>query len=773
MTYAQKIQYLNKTENEYKLMDNVLMPLFQNMNKFIKVIKTHGTDEKGKDFVLISNSTFGGYKYTAVIVKNEDITNASQKKEKEIVSTVISQIVMCLNSGYDSIEEKRKVYFSDILVVTSGVISNSARMAFVQEAENHKFNAMNFMEDKDLVNLIDLYLPEIYLINSGALSKYFHSLREKCSNVNELKKISIYKGGDKSIGDIYIEPKLYKRKENVKNGKTVTDYDEDRFCSIISKTGRYLITGNAGSGKSTLLRSEVCNLITEYELDKSKVIPLYIRIKSYAKNYCCSDDIKTCIKSYLIDEYNISADEYEEIIRDGIKLLYLFDGYDELSLDDEKSSFAKTLSFLDSEKQSSIVITSRKSNIILKDNFKLYSEWNLAEFNIKQITQFFAKWFRGQKNDLLRDLKDHDLLEKLPNTPLVMTLIAILFESDQNVEIPSNLSELYKMFTELLLGRWNLDRRIDNMYQANYKETFLTELALYLHQNNKLSCSIDEVMNVFSYTTTKLGRKFDSNTMLDELIRDTNLICEDEKGEFEFRHLSFQEYFVADYLRIKNKIDELIEVFPHPWWNQVLYFYCGLRKENDDLLPGLSIKIEKMDSKKKLLAILHMGYLLQSSYKTDAKIRKILITEQLLYFANATSAFLDSIEEASRFPDILKYITLIELFKTHYGSIYLDDIYEDLLSELALIKIETFEQAYVVFLLVAILARNGNIDVLVKYDYLFKDFPMLMLIEDFILRCDLLDEIESKEQREKAKEVFGEIRKRIKRNPQLFKNLLK
>jgi hypothetical protein len=75
-TEVQKLDFVRNIKTEIDLLDEILMPMFTNI-KEIKAIRTHGIDEKGKDIVLISKNPLGKKSYTAVIVKNEPITNAS------------------------------------------------------------------------------------------------------------------------------------------------------------------------------------------------------------------------------------------------------------------------------------------------------------------------------------------------------------------------------------------------------------------------------------------------------------------------------------------------------------------------------------------------------------------------------------------------------------------------------------------------------------------------------------------------------------------------
>jgi hypothetical protein len=771
LTIEQKISFLSNIEDEMFLINEILLPMFNNMGKF-KVIKTHGPNEKGKDIVLINEDEFAQKIYTGIIVKNESITNAANaKKNQEIVASVSNQIVMCINSGYDSIEENKNTFFSNLIVLTPKNISNSAREELVKISGNYKFTKLIFWESKELIEKIDKYLPDIYWTSSGALSRYFHILKEKCENLNELKKIAVYKGEAKKLSDIYIEPQLYKKKESIKNGRTMTVYANSTLSELLHESGRFMISGSAGAGKSTLLRSEIYKMIINYEIKKSDKIPVFIRIKDVIK--CNGDNYESYITEYLSREFDLAAEEINLILKIQEKLVFFMDGFDELSTEDENRKFFAVLKVIENFQNNAIIITSRKIKLIDKQLIP-YSKWEVSDFTIKQIANFFQKWFKDKNEQLVSDLKDHDLLDKLPNTPLVMTLIAVLFEMDENVEIPANLSELYKMFTELLIGRWNLDRRIDTFYKANDKETFLTDLAVFLHSNNNVSCTESELFHVFDMTAKKLGRKFDYSVLLDEIIKDTNLLIQNEKNEYEFRHLSFQEYFVGVHLTIKNDIDDIIKVFPHPWWDQVLYFYCGTRKVNDDVLPKIYEKVLTCPDREKILGIFEIGYLIQSSYKTDAKVRSELLQRSLIDYSLVIPKYIKKmLDERKNIPKIIFYLSFIEMFKSHFNSKYLQEIYISIYEYKKNSTFDTFEKAMSLFLLTAIIAANGNVDILADCDIIFKEFPLIQLMEDFLIRCELLEEIEDKKQKELAKEQSRKIIKRIKSNKNLFKKLLK
>lgn len=767
LTQSQKMTFLKQIKDENFLRKEILVPIFRNMGKFT-VIDTHGTDEKGKDIVLISENDFKKKQYTAIVLKKDDITNAATGRKNEIVANVITQIYMTLTSGYDCLIQKKKVFFNNIIVVTSGKISNSAREAFVDAAVDRSFNSIDFIDSDELIKYIDEYLPEIYFVSSGSLSQYFHELKNRCEALVELNSISEFNHKDKKVSDIFIEPKLFRKKEYVENDSTKVKFAETVINKLIEKTGFYLIKGNAGSGKSTLLRSKVIKLIGDYELENSKKIPFFIKLKMLVRDYSTSPEEHFI--SFVEKEYSLNFNTLFSKSSDNEPILFL-DGFDELVTENEISAFYEIIEYIKTITKT-IIISSRNQKFQENENIKGFKTWKLADFSFKQISTFISKWFNKQNNELINNLQDHNLLDKMPNTPLVITLVSILFDADRNVEVPSNLSELYSMFIDLLLGKWNADRRLDTFYKSNDKETFLEELAMDMHFNNHISYTKDDVLVSFDKTQKKLGRTFDNEKMLEEIVNETNLLCINEYSEYEFRHLSFQEYFVGKKLTVKNDISAIIDKLPSSWWDQVIYYYCGIRKENDDVLPEIYNNIGSLEPRKKLLQIFNMGYLIQSSYKTDANIRKDLICKCITDYSISADQFIDSIPNEYKAPLLIRNIMLIDAFAMHFKSKYLNEVLKQIYEENDVKDPEDRSEVLSRLILTLLLAYNGELNYLADNDKYFKKHPDLLLIEDFFLRCELLEEEKEKSKRNKLKQISVGIKRKLRKNVELYKNII-
>ena len=82
---------------------------------------------------------------------------------------------------------------------------------------------------------------------------------------------------------------------------------------------------------------------------------------------------------------------------------------------------------------------------------------------------------QGKANNLLSALRENKIIDKLPLTPLNLSLISILFE-EKDFEIPATISDIYDNFNALIVGRAVVSSKFDlSMYTS--KSVFF----LYTH----------------------------------------------------------------------------------------------------------------------------------------------------------------------------------------------------------------------------------------------------------------------------------------------------
>ena len=198
---------------------------------------------------------------------------------------------------------------------------------------------------------------------------------------------------------------------------------------MITKKGFYLIKGNAGTGKSTLLRSTTVRMISDFEIHKSENVPFFIKLKMLVRNFVEPAD--KFLYDYFNREYNIDGEYFNKLIKEN-HLVFFLDGLDELVTDDEKNAFNQLLEQI-TKITATVILSSRNQKLSTDENLSKFEEWKINDFSFNQIKNFLNKWFNKENNELVENLKDHNLLDKLPSTPLVMTLLAILFDVDSNV----------------------------------------------------------------------------------------------------------------------------------------------------------------------------------------------------------------------------------------------------------------------------------------------------------------------------------------------------
>jgi predicted NACHT family NTPase len=61
---------------------------------------------------------------------------------------------------------------------------------------------------------------------------------------------------------------------------------------------------------------------------------------------------------------------------------------------------------------------------------------------------------------IIEDLKKSQLFREMPRSPIAAILLAKLINENPK-DIPSSLTELYSQYTELILGRWEIDKGLE------------------------------------------------------------------------------------------------------------------------------------------------------------------------------------------------------------------------------------------------------------------------------------------------------------------------
>jgi predicted NACHT family NTPase len=181
-----------------------------------------------------------------------------------------------------------------------------------------------------------------------------------------------------------------------------------------------------------------------------------------------------------------------------------------------------------------VVVTSRIAGY--HGELSGFTKLEVMEFDDKQIELFIRNWF-GESDpekatSMLAAIKANEQLKALARNPLMIAIIAIIYEEDR--ELPQRRAE------------WDKQKQLKNEYPADKKEFILRKLALYAHSNNKRVMTEKEVMQeMLLYLPQIQLKNKDAKPLLGEIWQRSYLLRQISMDRYDFLHLSFQEYFTA------------------------------------------------------------------------------------------------------------------------------------------------------------------------------------------------------------------------------------
>lgn len=145
------------------------------------------------------------------------------------------------------------------------------------------------------------------------------------------------------------------------------------------------------------------------------------------------------------------------------KFLVLIDGYDEVN-DEEKVRISQILLEFVKEYQKCYVIITSRTAVYANEKFNDISEnriLRLAPLNKEKILEFLLKWnFEGEQSqwEIYERIVNNYQLERLAQNPLLLTLIAYLYEKEELV-VPKTISDFYDNSMNCLLEDWEEQKK--------------------------------------------------------------------------------------------------------------------------------------------------------------------------------------------------------------------------------------------------------------------------------------------------------------------------
>ena len=675
MDKEEKLRMLQSL-SEKELTKKFLIPLYESKDMgFQNVRYTHRKLEFGKDVICYKEDEYGKRVYTAVQVKKTKITTND-------IDGLLRQTSEAFGEQFtDAIDGKKRSIDKFVLLTSNEFLEEAKDSFWASLRDTNRDKLVTCIDGNQLIKLLDKHLPSAFWDEYDLFNKYFNAMRQDFTTIKDVTAI-----GQKepmSLEEIYVslrvseevevrelppeqEWKIFDEKqadgheqEALQQRDRAKVVDADR---AIADYKRLVIVGDPGSGKTTLLKHLALKWCKEnLERQERLSVPIPIVLQQLA-------DSNKGVREYIdavFEKYEFpNAKKWLETDLKAGKCRLLLDGFDELASKESQKKVAEEIErFIQKYKKVPVLVTSRI--VGYHDELRGFTKAELLEFDDDQIGRFTENWF-GQKDherakSMLAAITSNDQIKALARNPLMIAIIAIIYEEDR--KLPERRADLYQRCVEVLLSKWDVQKRLKNRFGADKKEFILRKLAFYGHTNNKRIMTQEEVRTQILEHFPRLGlEEKDLAPFLEEIWQRSFLLRQISMDSCDFLHLSFQEYFTAlELTKRDDATDIILSHLDEPWWEEPILLYAGISKDASALIRTIREKVPE--------DIFYSNLLLCGKCITDADFTDPSLKEQI-------SGELYELYETGRF-ELLTYSAIKVL-----GRIKPDKIIDDLIDNL-------------------------------------------------------------------------------------------
>lgn len=639
----EKLNFLTSIKKETEI-HTILEEILPEMG-FSDVKVTHEKGNKpefGKDLVCSYLDEIEDKKdWFAFVVKKGKVSGSTG-----VVREIENQVFECFKYPYKSLEQTKKIPINKVKIITNEHFSSGAKDKIFDSNNDERAN-IDFWDGEKLIYFIDKYYPKFWVRGSKQYKKYIERLQERIKTDNTIKSLSIDNKKVEKLLNNMIEPKL---SERITNEDGSIKWISKKADTIINLPHNSLIIGEPGCGKSTLFKTLSNEIITQNSLRNNQdFYPIILTFKEIEQ---ADFDLEIAIESYFNKDWNADLGIDSKAIIKTENCAVFIDALDELAKKESKEKALQSVAdFNEKFPNIKVICSSRPSDYLFHNSEAIgfrYMEVN--DLNRQQIELFLSNYFSEdliKSKSLLKSLKDSEILEKLPKTPLTIALITMLFD-EKEIEIPATITDLYELFVNLLIGK-TTSTETTELIEVGIKHRILCYVAKDLHTNLKSSISKSELKDLILKYSTERGQKFDIGQVLEEILDQIGLLFINDKGEISFKHQSFQEYFTAYEIFHHRQSDRklFIDKFNNLWWQNVAIFYAGMAKDSPKFLEEVLENSKPKNLAEYISNTGGLGKLLQALYNTPIEQRKKGIQRGL----ENTSEILKLVSKAEATPD--------------------------------------------------------------------------------------------------------------------------
>lgn len=760
--FKKEAYLLKLSEDEFR--DKVVRPLFLRL-KLNDGRDFCGPTEKGKDVIFIQETAWNVDEIIAIQTKKGSL-NLSKKQSTNIVEA-ITQLRTALETRIYFILTKEKKLPAKVFLCVSGKMNEASRIHIATEIKDTR---LLFMDADDIIPLIDLHIPELWLGIDAELMPYLRNIKNSIENNSNLFSNSDILSGsalsDSATDDMFISLRLHRTVLKLKkqSGRMmhVPKFEEIPIVGLLSrKENLFLIQGDAGAGKSTALRRIMYVLAKKgIEGNKKFVVPVLLR----ANNEKLKDNRYSLVQISMEETKRITNSNNPSISNDNINngdVIILIDALDELSCDEYRETVMnKVLDFNKNYPNCKIIITSRKISFLnTNETMKKILSYSISPINftdIDRILKRFEKKHALTKESAKEVMRRLQQIHGMELNPLLVTIFAATSDYNRK-DIPANITELFKKFTEMMLGRWDEAKKLEHQYHAPLKDFLLCKIAFEMHRRKHTSILIKEFREFIEKELISRGHKGNVDQLTDEILNRSNLF-RFQGDKIEFRHFLLQEFFAGRGIPSKDYLKSIVYDL---WWQRAIVFYFGQNPEESTGLLEIMEYSDISTGKDIFTASLTIGLALQAAYLVKIDVKSKLIGKVIRGISICKDEVVIKIGKSDH--PLMNFIAYYLIGRDSVACNFLAEQANDIISNFDDLKPSQEEYEVFMFWFIIGLIESGALDVAEKYVKLFKpsDTRFLLAIH---LGCFLTHNlrITSKEAKKNAENIMRRLEERIK-----------
>lgn len=311
-----------------------------------------------------------------------------------------------------------------------------------------------------------------------------------------------------------------------------------------SPSQNYIIEGTVGQGKSVFLRYLCLRQLKGFD----NRIPLFLELRLI--------DPKKSFQQFLIEGFAAlglhADDEFFDFYAKSGRFVLLLDAFDEVPQDATTSTVTAIENLTSRYPQLQILVTSRPhSPLHPSTSFNIIKlEPLVPTEHLKFLETLLGDPARAKR--IARDIQNSpNQVKQLLSTPLLMTLLAVIYNADQAV--PQNEAEFYRRLFDVLLYRHDKTklgferRRYTNLGEQDIRQLF-EAFCFFTRQARLGVLTIDQFCECLTKAKENTGfSDVDHFKYKDEIVKVACLLQE-EGFSLHFIHKSVQEFYASAFI---------------------------------------------------------------------------------------------------------------------------------------------------------------------------------------------------------------------------------